>query len=85
MSPLLGKMDGQPVNAKDTVWALYARSMLLWHSCLRMREEEASNYERAQFASAVWQEAKTIEEALNRHTCGAEKAFLYQGREFLFK
>jgi hypothetical protein len=50
-----------------------------------MREEDASDHERAQFTNAVWQEAKAIEDALNAHTCGAERAFLFQGREFLFK
>jgi hypothetical protein len=29
----------------DTIWALYARAQLLWHSCLRMRQAEAIGYE----------------------------------------
>ena len=72
-------------TAKDTVWALYARSMLLWHACLRIRSEKVTDHERARFASAVWREADAIEVALNEHPCQTERAFLYQGREYLFK
>jgi hypothetical protein len=72
--------------AKDTVWALYDRSMLLWHSCMRMRYDPVtSDAEKAQFAKNAWLEADAIEEALSKHTCDVEKMFLYQGREYLFK
>ncbi|KLO16752.1 hypothetical protein SCHPADRAFT_847678, partial [Schizopora paradoxa] len=69
---------------KETVWALYARAMLLWHACLRVRESNVSDHERAQFVGAVWQESDAIEEALNQHSCPLERAFLYGGREYLF-
>ena len=41
--------------------------------------------EKAQFAVSAWLEMDKIEEALNSHTCGIERAFLFQGREYLFK
>ena len=41
--------------------------------------------QKADFAIKSWLEADRIEEALNRHTCGIEKAFIFQGREYLFK
>lgn len=66
----------------ETVWALYARAMLLWHACLRIRDVSAQ--ERAVFAQAVWLEAGAIERALDAHTCQLERAFLFQGREYLF-
>lgn len=40
--------------------------------------------ERAVFAQSVWLEADAIERALDAHTCQTERAFLFQGREYLF-
>ncbi|KAH8113570.1 hypothetical protein DFH11DRAFT_1510242 [Phellopilus nigrolimitatus] len=68
----------------ETVWALYARIMLLWHACLRIRNGNASDQERAIFAHSVWLETDAIENALNGHTCNTERTFLFQGREYLF-
>lgn len=56
--------------------------MLLWHACLRIND--VSDSERAVFANAVWLECEAIEEALDAHTCDTERAFLFQGREYLF-
>ena len=68
------------------MWALYMRTMLLWHSCIRMRSNVGiGDAEKAQFAVSAWLEMDKIEEALNSHTCGIERAFLFQGREYLFK
>ncbi|KDQ62535.1 hypothetical protein JAAARDRAFT_189840 [Jaapia argillacea MUCL 33604] len=70
---------------KESVWALYIRIMLLWHSCLRMRcDHSVGNDQKAQFAMTAWLETDFIEEALDRHTCDMERAFLFQGREYLF-
>ncbi|GJJ13286.1 hypothetical protein Clacol_007538 [Clathrus columnatus] len=71
-------------SPKESIWALYCRTMLLWNSCLRMRENQASDAEKATFAVSAWIETTIIEEALNAHTCGCDQAFLFQGREFLF-
>ena len=76
---------GQTHLVRETVWALYARAMLLWHACVRIRGENVSDHERALFANAVWREADAIENALDGHTCQTERAFLFQGREYLFK
>ena len=59
--------------------------MLLWHACLRIRGQNVSDHIRSVFANAVWREAEAIEMALDEHTCQLERAFLFQGREYLFK
>ncbi|KAJ7505151.1 hypothetical protein B0H11DRAFT_1708267 [Mycena galericulata] len=72
-------------SAKDTIWALYDRSFLLWHGCIKMRNDTSAPVaDKSQFAIKAWLEADAIEEALNRHTCGIERAFIYQGREYIF-
>ncbi|OBZ71229.1 hypothetical protein A0H81_08387 [Grifola frondosa] len=82
----LGRIRGYPSSpSKDSVWALYIRTMLLWHSCLRMRGDASyPEAEKTQFAVSAWLELDNIEEALDKHSCGIERAFLFQGREILF-
>jgi hypothetical protein len=70
---------------KETVWALYNRLMLLWHSCLRLRVDASLAYaDKAQLAMAAWLELDAIEAELDTHTCGTERAFMFQGREIIF-
>ncbi|KAM6494149.1 hypothetical protein JOM56_010510 [Amanita muscaria] len=72
-------------SSKDTVWALYDRSFLLWHGCARMRyDQNVPDADKAQFAVKAWLEADALEAALDKHTCNLERAFLYQAREYLF-
>ncbi|KAF7985587.1 hypothetical protein HWV62_3877 [Athelia sp. TMB] len=72
-------------NSKNSIWALNYRTMLLWNSCVRMRRDSrASDAEKARFGMAAWLEVDDLEAALNGHTCGLERAFLFQGREYLF-
>jgi hypothetical protein len=85
--------------AKESIWALYSRIMLLWSSCLRMRcglldrgVDDAfsltSSTEKesrdAEFAVQAWLQCDAIEEALERHTCSTEQSIMYVGREWLF-
>ncbi|KAF7314507.1 Zn(2)-C6 fungal-type domain-containing protein [Mycena kentingensis (nom. inval.)] len=71
--------------SKDTIWALHDRAFLLWHACIKMRNDLAASMEtKGQFALKAWHEADAIEDALNRHTCMIERAFIFQGREYLF-
>jgi hypothetical protein len=73
-------------SGKDTIWALIHRTMLLWHSCLQIRHDmDASEADMARFGVNAWLEADKLEKALDAHTCGLERSFLFQGREFLFK
>lgn len=74
------------ISGKETVWALYLRAELLWNSCLRLRyDTSAPDEEKAERAMKVWLETEAIDEALNRHSCGVERACLFVGREYLFK
>jgi len=81
-------MPPQPYDnsypGKETVWALYIRAQLLWHSCLRVRHEATVEADKADFAMRTWLETEAIEEALKKHTCGVERAFMFLGREYLF-
>ncbi|KAI0033659.1 hypothetical protein K488DRAFT_17648, partial [Vararia minispora EC-137] len=69
---------GEALAGKESVWALYVRAMLLWHSCLVAPRTDAS------FAMRAWLESEAIERALNAHTCSIERTLIYYGREYLF-
>ncbi|RPD56159.1 hypothetical protein L227DRAFT_508824 [Lentinus tigrinus ALCF2SS1-6] len=75
---------GVPMQPNN-VWALYLRSMLLLHSCVRKRADMTMNdAARAQFAMQTWLEIDALENALNQHTCELERTFGFQAREMLF-
>ncbi|KAF5338925.1 hypothetical protein D9611_008729 [Ephemerocybe angulata] len=72
-------------SSKDTIWALHDRAFLLWHGCIRTRNDNrAGDTDKAHFAVKAWLEADTLEESLNRHTCHIERAFIFQAREYIF-
>jgi len=72
-------------SPKDTIWALHNRALLLWLSCMCMRNDPGTtNFEKAQFAVKTWLEADALESILNKHTCGLEPAFLFYAREYIF-
>ncbi|KAL1716005.1 hypothetical protein EV715DRAFT_265651 [Schizophyllum commune] len=76
--------------AKETVWALFERSFLLWNATILMVMRtrspltRMSDVEKAHFAISVNQEADAIEAALRGHTCEIERAFLFHSRDYLF-
>ncbi|KAF8887164.1 hypothetical protein BD779DRAFT_1528462 [Infundibulicybe gibba] len=72
-------------SSKDTIWALHDRSFMLWHGCIRMRNNTAStDSEKAHFAVKAWLEADALESTLNGHTCSIERTFIFQAREYIF-
>ncbi|KAF9013400.1 hypothetical protein BDQ17DRAFT_1231610 [Cyathus striatus] len=72
-------------SSRDTIWALHDRCVLLWNSCIRMRGGlHITNDNKTQFAVKTWLEADALEAALNRHTCGIERSFIYIAREYIF-
>ncbi|KAI0694263.1 hypothetical protein BC835DRAFT_1015031 [Cytidiella melzeri] len=72
------------VSPKESVWALYCRSMLLWTSCIRQRDSTWETEARAEFAVAAWVETRTIQDALDMHRCNADTALMYMCREYIY-
>lgn len=67
-------MPGDP-SPKDSVWALYARSQLLFVAAVYVKHSERlSEQEKAEFAVRAWLETERIEGQLDSHTCDIEKA-----------
>lgn len=72
-------------SAKDSVWALYCRSMLLWNFSHRLGHDNITDSIKADYAFEVWVESQSIQDALDAHICNLDTALLYMCREHLYK
>lgn len=72
------------VSPKESAWSLYCRSMLLWISCIRPRDNEPSETQ-ANFAISAWVETRTVQDALDMHRCNTHTALMYMSREYIYK
>lgn len=67
---------------KNSVWALYCRSRLLWLFCVQNHEKLFGWGSRA-LAADVWKEVNNIEADLDKHTCSLERRNGFLGRMYL--
>ena len=72
-------------SPKESVWALYCRSMLLWNFCVRLRNDQGGDEDKAEFALEAWAETQTIQDSLDMHVCNLNTTLLYIAREYLCK
>ena len=81
-----GPQQASGQSPKESVWALYCRSMLLWNSCnCIQRDESLTTDERAKLAIAAFQEAQQIQDAIEMHVCNHDTGLKYVCREYLYK
>jgi len=71
-------------SPKDSVWALYCRSMLLWNFSTRLSNDSITDNIKAEYAFEVWVETQAIQDALDTHVCNLDTALLYMCREYLY-
>lgn len=76
--------SGEPLSPKESIWALYCRSMLLWNFCGRFRVP-SQNEERAELATEATNEVMAIEDSLNAHSCNLDTTLIYTCREYIHK
>lgn len=81
-----GSNEHKTQSPKDSIWALYCRSMLLWNFCTtRLRKNVFNSTETAELALEAWSETLEIQDALDAHTCNLDVALLYMSREYMYK
>ncbi|KIK57927.1 hypothetical protein GYMLUDRAFT_228507 [Collybiopsis luxurians FD-317 M1] len=81
-SPTYRSADSQ--SQKESVWALYCRSMLLWNYSNYLREQPEPSEENAENAQESWNETLAIEDSLNMHICNLDTALIYSTREYIY-
>ncbi|KAF9227168.1 hypothetical protein BS17DRAFT_727147 [Gyrodon lividus] len=80
-----GSSEHKSQSPKDSIWALYCRSMLLWNFCtIRLRKNTFSSDETSELALESWRETQEIQDALDAHTCNLDMALLYMCREYVY-
>jgi hypothetical protein len=70
-------------HPKETVWALYCRSMLLWNFGARLNQQYMPYSESS--ARELFAEADLVLKILNEHSCDYDASLNNVCREYLFK
>ncbi|PBK84181.1 hypothetical protein ARMGADRAFT_1000409 [Armillaria gallica] len=81
-SPPYRSADSQ--SQKESVWALYCRSMLLWCFCDQLRREPYVEEDKAEYAHEAWNETQSIQDSLDLHVCNLDTAVMYMCREYIY-
>ncbi|KAK7453326.1 hypothetical protein VKT23_012005 [Stygiomarasmius scandens] len=71
-------------SQKESVWALYCRSMLLWNFCVRMQRDTMSDEEKAEFCNDAWSECQLLQDSLDMHICNLDTMVMYLTREYIY-
>ncbi|KAH9932503.1 uncharacterized protein B0H18DRAFT_871123 [Fomitopsis serialis] len=71
-------------SPKDSVWAVYCRSMLLWTSSTRPPDDRWSSEHRTRFIVDILTETRIVQSALDMHQCSVDSTLLDVCREFLY-
>ena len=72
-------------SPKDSVWAVYCRSMLLWSSALRPSDDRWSSEHQTRFTLDILAETRVVQAALDMHQCSVDSTLLDVCRVFLYK
>ncbi|KAG6830738.1 hypothetical protein H0H87_007214, partial [Tephrocybe sp. NHM501043] len=71
-------------STKESVWALYCRSMLLWSFTNRLRMRTIANDDKVELIYDAWSEAQSLQDSLRVHTCNLDTTVMYMSREYVY-
>ncbi|KAG5351414.1 hypothetical protein C0989_006524 [Termitomyces sp. Mn162] len=72
-------------STKESVWALYCRSMLLWNFTNQLRMTVLPDDEKVELIYDAWSEAQSLQDSLRMHTCNLDTVLIYMSREYVYK
>ena len=81
----LGYRAAHSMSAKESIWALYCRSMLLWTYTHRLRTKLNNTDEQIDMIYDAWSEAQSLQDSLRMHDCNLDTGLMYMCREYIFK
>ncbi|KAF8230754.1 hypothetical protein L208DRAFT_1438051 [Tricholoma matsutake] len=82
MSPSYRAADSP--STKESVWALYCRSMLLWSFCHRLGNTSSDNDDLPELIFDAWAETQALLDSLKMHDCNLDTAIIYLCREYIY-
>ncbi|PFH53661.1 hypothetical protein AMATHDRAFT_136913, partial [Amanita thiersii Skay4041] len=71
------------MKPKESVWALYCRSMLLWNYCNRLLWGDLAEEDRAELSTEALNETMSLQDSLDAHHCNMNTVVLYMCRELI--
>ncbi|KAH0589793.1 hypothetical protein H2248_005508 [Termitomyces sp. 'cryptogamus'] len=71
-------------STKESVWALYCRSMLLWNFTNQLRMTVLPDDEKVELIYDAWSEAQSLQDSLRMHTCNLDTVLIYMSREYVY-
>ncbi|KAJ7694383.1 hypothetical protein B0H17DRAFT_1057522 [Mycena rosella] len=77
-------------SPKESVWALYCRSLLLWNFCNRLVTQPPGDKapqqidDEAEALQESWNEAQAIQDSLEMHVCNYETGVTYLCQEYIY-
>ncbi|KAJ6571274.1 hypothetical protein B0H19DRAFT_1129612 [Mycena capillaripes] len=76
-------------SPKESVWALYCRSLLLWNFCNRLLSQPGPRTPQqvdveADALQESWNEAQAIQDSLEIHVCNYETGVTYLCQEYIY-
>lgn len=73
----------QSMSPKESVWALYCRSMLLFNFCTRLVWGNLGTEDKSEFASEALNETMSLQDSLDVHSCNFDPAIMHRSRELI--
>jgi len=81
-----GSPEHKPQSPKDSIWALYCRSMLLWNFCaIHLRKNTFASEVTSELALQAWRETQEMQGVIDLHTCNLDMVLLYMCREYVYR
>ncbi|KAF8634264.1 hypothetical protein AX17_004221 [Amanita inopinata Kibby_2008] len=71
------------MSPKESIWALYCRSMLLWNFCNRLIWGNIAVEDRAEYSTEAMNETMSLQDSLDAHHCNLNTVIIYRCREFI--
>ncbi|KAK2464793.1 hypothetical protein APHAL10511_003211 [Amanita phalloides] len=73
----------QPVSPKESVWAVYCRSMLLFNFCTRLVWGGLGTEDKSELAAEAVNESMSLQDSLDAHVCNFDSIVIHRCRELI--
>lgn len=71
------------VSPKESVWALYCRSMLLFNFCTRLIWGNLGAEDKSEFATEIMNETMSLQDSLDAHSCNINTPIMLRCQELI--
>ncbi|KAF8712533.1 hypothetical protein AX14_013010 [Amanita brunnescens Koide BX004] len=73
----------QSLSPKESVWALYCRSMLLFNFCTRLVWGNLGTEDKSEYTAEALNETMSLQDSLETHSCNFDSVIIHRCRELI--